>query len=152
MRKKINLTLANIHTPVPGYATKLEKSMDRIFATLPVGKIVKRVNWGITTNTDLFAPGGDHIYEGEDTKEEKTDLEKTVLRCERQTLRRLPKRKALVFAFKTFQHPIRQIKEERNGGLLARAIKGLSEGSVPRMAYYKRGVVWGETVKNFLRS
>lgn len=56
--------------------------MDRIFATLPVGKIVKRVNWGITTNTDLFALGGNYIYEGEDTKEEKIDLEKTVLRCE----------------------------------------------------------------------
>jgi hypothetical protein len=91
MRKKINLTLANILIPVPGYAAKLEKSMDRIFATLPVGKIVKRVNWGITTNTDLFALGGNHIYEGEDTKEEKIDLEKTVLRCERQTLHRLPK-------------------------------------------------------------
>ena len=86
MRKKINFTLANIHTPVPGYAAKLEKPMDRIFETLPVGKIVKRVNWGITTNTDLFALGGNYIYEGEDTKEEKT-----VLRRERQTLCRLPK-------------------------------------------------------------
>jgi hypothetical protein len=102
MHKKINLTLANIHTPVPGYAAKLEKFMDRIFATLSVGKIVKRVKWGITTNTDLFALGGNHIYKGEDTKEEKIDLEKTMLRCERQTLRRLPKSKALVFAFKTF--------------------------------------------------
>lgn len=113
--------------------------MVRFFATLPVGKIVKRVNWGITTNTDLFALGGNHIYEDEDTKEEKIDLEKTVLRCERQTLHRLPKSKALVFAFKTFQYPIRQIKEEGNGELLARAIEGLGEGSVPRMAYYKRG-------------
>lgn len=57
-----------------------------------------------------------------------------------------------MFAFKTFQYPIRQIKEEGNGELLARAIERLSEGSVPRMAYYKRGVVWGETVKKFLRS
>ena len=57
-----------------------------------------------------------------------------------------------MFAFKTFQYPIRRIKEEGNGELLARAIEGLSEGGIPRMAYYKRGVVWGETVKNFLRS
>ena len=54
-----------------------------------------------------------------------------------------------MFAFKTFQYPIRQIKEEGNGELLARAIEGLSECSVPRMAYYRRGVVWGETVKKF---
>lgn len=152
MRKKINLTLVNIHTPVSGYAAKLEKLMDRIFAALPVGKIVKRVNWDITTNIDLFVLGGNRIYKGEDTKEEKIDLVKTVLRCEKQTLRRPLKSKALVFAFKTFQYPIRQIKEGRNGELLAGAIEGLSEGSVPRMAYYKRGVVWGETVKNFLGS
>lgn len=151
-RKKINLTLADIHTPVPGYASKLEKSMDRFFATLPVGKIVKRVNWSVTTNTDLFALGGNHVYEGEDTKYESIDLEKTVLRCERQTLHRLPESKALVFAFKTFQYPIRQIKEEGNGEMLAAAIEGLSDGSVPRMAYYKRGVVWGNAVREFLRS
>ena len=94
MREKINLTLANIPTPGPGYAAKLEKSMDRFFATLPVGKIVKRVHWSITTNTDLFTLGGNRIYESEDTKEEKIDMEKTALRRERQTLHRLSKSKA----------------------------------------------------------
>ena len=68
-------------------------------------------------------------------------MEKTGLRRERQTLNRLPKSKALVFAFKTFQYPIKQIKEEGNDELLAKAIEGLSESRVPRMTYYKRGVV-----------
>ena len=36
MRKKIDLTLANMHTPVPGYAAKLENLAERVFATLPV--------------------------------------------------------------------------------------------------------------------
>jgi len=99
MRKKINLTLANMHTPVLGYAAKLEKPMDQFFATLPVGKIVKRVKWGIA---DLITPSGNHIYEGEDTKEEKIDSEKTVLKCERQTLHRLPKSKALVLRLRQF--------------------------------------------------
>ena len=34
---------------------------------------------------------------------------------------------------------------------MAQAIDGLSEGSVPEVAVYKRQVVWGEKVKAFLR-
>lgn len=45
-----------------------------------------------------------------------------------------------------------EIKEEGNGEVLAQAIEGLKSGSVPEMYFYKRGVVWGEAVKEFLRS
>lgn len=58
----------------------------------------------------------------------------------------------MVFAFKTYMYPIREIKEEGLGEELARAIEGLEEGSVPQMMFYKRGVVWGKAVKEFLRS
>lgn len=79
-------------------------------------------------------------------------MRKTFLRCERQTLHRLPQTKALVFAFKTYLYPLREIKEEGKGEELAAAIEGLETGSVPQMMFYKRGVVWGEAVKRFLRS
>lgn len=42
--KKLNLKLRDIHTPVPQYKEKLEKSMDRYFDRLKVGKFVKRAN------------------------------------------------------------------------------------------------------------
>jgi hypothetical protein len=42
--KKLNLKLRDIHTPVPQYKEKLEKSMDRFFDKLKVGKFVKRAN------------------------------------------------------------------------------------------------------------
>lgn len=42
--KKLNLKLREIHTPVPHYKEKLEKSMDRYFDRLKVGKFVKRAN------------------------------------------------------------------------------------------------------------
>lgn len=57
-REKLGLRLADIHGPVPGYADKLERSMDRFFARLDVGRCVKRVNWSITTETELFAAFG----------------------------------------------------------------------------------------------
>ena len=40
----LNLKLRDIHAPVPGYKEKLEKSMDRWFDRLEVGKVVRRVN------------------------------------------------------------------------------------------------------------
>lgn len=54
-RKKLGNCLAKIHEPVPGYPEKLEKSMDRFFDKLETGKYVKRINWGIATNAELFS-------------------------------------------------------------------------------------------------
>lgn len=154
-RRKLGLKLADIHGPVPGYAAKLEKSMDRFFASLPLGKIVKRHNWSVTTDTRLFAIEGNHLSEEEHRAGagavQHIDLRQTVLRCERQTLHRLPQSKALVFAFKTYQYPIQELRDEGSGEELAQAIDGLAEGSVPGMTVYKRQVVWGEKVKAFLR-
>ncbi|KAH4165298.1 hypothetical protein HBH43_142750 [Parastagonospora nodorum] len=111
-RSKLGRLLADIHAPVPHYAAKLEKSMDRFFASLPVGKMLKRANWSISTNGEL---------------------------------------RALVFAFKTYQYPIQEVKDEGSGEILAQAIDGLARGSVPDIRIYKRQVVWGEKVKAFLR-
>ena len=184
-REKLGLRLASIHGPVPHYSEKLERSMDRFFSKIEVGRYVRRFNWGITTNTKLFAAfGGTHG--SADEKEEpmkpgaldvdrvrlpslpllrsKVDAvfpadllslslsRQTLVRCERQTLHRLPRSKALVFSFHTYTYPIQSIKDEGSGEDLAQAIDGLKEGSAPQMHFYKRGAVWGEAVKAFLRS
>lgn len=41
---KMGLKLRDIHSPVPRYKEKLMTSMDRYFARLEVGKLVRRVN------------------------------------------------------------------------------------------------------------
>ncbi|KAF2231652.1 hypothetical protein EV356DRAFT_286614 [Viridothelium virens] len=179
-RAKLGLGLADIHTPVPGYAQKLERSMDRFFAGLPRGKMVKRANWSVTTNRELFCLEGNHgkvegvggaggvggeglpggregEREGEGKgeeggEEEQFEIEDCVLRCERQTLHRLPETGALVFAFKTYQYELGDVKREGNGEALAQAIEGLRAGSVPSINVYKRGAVWGKKVKEYLRT
>jgi hypothetical protein len=153
-RSKLGLSLADIHTPVPGYAAKLQKSMDRFFASLPVGRIVKRHNWTITTKPDLHVLSGTHIHSEDELAEgekEDVDLAGTVLRCERQTLHRLPETRALVFAFKTYTYPIKQLRDEGSGTALAEAIEGLGKGNVPEMTIYKRQVLWAPKVTAFLR-
>ena len=47
---------------------------------------------------------------------------------------------------------LRDVKLEGVGDELADAIDGLKSGNVPAMDIYKRGVVWGEAVKDYLRS
>lgn len=54
-REKLGKRLADIHGPVPGYKTKLQKSMDRYFARLESGKLVMRVNWSLTVDEELFS-------------------------------------------------------------------------------------------------
>lgn len=73
-----------------------------------------------------------------------------MLRCERQTLHRLPHSNAIVFAFHTYTYPLRQIKAEGLGSELAAAIDGLRDGSAPDIFAYKRGPVWADAAKAFL--
>lgn len=177
---KLGKPLATIHEPVPAYGARLERSMDRFFAKMELGKAVRRTNWSVTTNADLYCPVGNHMYADDAKakskdesamKNEKTpdihssDLEESIaqqkkdvvidncrLRCERQTLHRLPKTKALVFAFKTYQYTLDEVKAEGSGPALAEAIAGLGQGNSPGMAFYKRGVVWGDKVIEYLKS
>lgn len=179
LRQKIGLPLAAIHIPVPGYKAKLEKSMDRFFARLETGKLVKRSNWALTTEGEtLFSEGGNHLYSDGKTSEtvdadygaqqksssQKIDLQSQIdaqkatvaieecrLRSERQMLFRLPKSGAIVFSFKTYTYLLEDVKRDGYAEELAQAIEGLGEGNVPEMMVYKRGVVWGDVVKEYLR-
>jgi hypothetical protein len=167
---KLNKTLAEIHGPVPGYKEKLERPMNRYFTSLPKGKIVKRHNWNIALDRDLFAPRENPLtvlplwlmgwikmvlewlgIEVLKMKSADLDPEQMNVRCERQTLHRLIESEdTLVFAFKTYQYPLRQIRDEGGGPALAEAIRGIKDGSVPAIAWYKASVYWGQVVVEYL--
>ncbi|KAF3392508.1 hypothetical protein F1880_008692, partial [Penicillium rolfsii] len=150
--EKLNLKLRDIHTPVPRYKEKLEKSMDRFFDRIKVGHFVKRANWTIQNTDRLFAATGNHGYEGEVAVQEDLNLDLARVRVERQFLHRLPQTRALLFSVKTLLYPLSDIKEEGLGDTLAEAIDGLKEGNAPSFHFYKRAAVWGESAKAYLRS
>ncbi|KAF5692404.1 hypothetical protein FDENT_2926 [Fusarium denticulatum] len=157
---KLNKTLAEIHGPVPGYKEKLERPMNRYFTSLPKGKVVKRHNWNISIGRDLFVPRENPLtvlplwlmgwiktvlewlgIEVLKMKSADLDTEEMNVRCERQTLHRLMENDdMLVFAFKTYQYPLRQIRDEGGGPALAEAIRGIDRGGVPQIAWYKASV------------
>lgn len=77
--QKLGLPLSAIHSPVPGYADKLERGMDRFFGRLQPGTYKQRTNWTVTTGTGLFAAfggvhGGDDDM-GEELRADELDLE-----------------------------------------------------------------------------
>lgn len=43
-KEKFGMKLRDIHKPVPGYKAKLERSMDKVFANIEVGKVIQRSN------------------------------------------------------------------------------------------------------------
>ncbi len=71
---------------------------------------------------------------------------------ELQTLTRLPKTQAILFSFKTYLWPVKEVKEEGLGPQFADAIEGLPRGNAPGMWVYKGGIRWGKSVCAYLRS
>jgi hypothetical protein len=74
------------------------------------------------------------------------------LRVELQSLSRLPKTKAILFSFKTYMYPLKDLKDEGLGAELADAIDGLKGGNAPGMFKYKGGVRWGKSICEYLRA
>ncbi|KAK3346138.1 hypothetical protein B0T25DRAFT_269888 [Lasiosphaeria hispida] len=150
--EKLGRVLRDVHGPVPAYG-KIGPSMEKFFGRLEAGRSVKRVNWGIQTHADLFAPSGNHVYVGEEAQEDQEiDVESARLRVELQTLTRLPQTRAILFSFKTYLYPLGDIKAEGLGPQLADAIEGLKAGNAPGMWVYKGSVRWGQAACGFLRS
>lgn len=148
--QKLNLSLADIHGPVPFYKQKIEKAMDRFFSKLKTGHFVLRVNWSCQAHTQLYAVGLNHALEDHELDgldPHKQDFSKVFLRCERQCLMRLPRTKAVVFTIRTYLTPMSQIKQEDCAMDLVSAIENLP----PTTAHYKRAEEWGDAVVSYLR-
>lgn len=112
LSEKIGRPLIDIHAPVPGFAEQLGAPVERLFERLDAEKPVQRLNWSLVNTDQLFLPPS-HRREPVDL--EPVDLEPDEigtalrLRVERQTLRRLPDTKAVVFSIRTFVHPLDEV-------------------------------------------
>ncbi|KAJ6445178.1 phosphatidylethanolamine-binding protein [Purpureocillium lavendulum] len=151
---KVGKLLKDIHAPVPSY-DKIGASMERFFARTEVGKSVKRLNWAIQTHGELYNSGSNHMTNEEalDTPQDADiNIDESYYRVELQTLTRLPRTRALLFSFKTYLYPLRQIKEEGLGSELADAVDGLKAGNAPGTWVYKGAARWSERVCEYLRA
>lgn len=100
LAEKLGRPMAGIHAPVPGFAERLAGPADRFLGTLEPDRPVWRANWSLTDDPELFQP---------DTRTRRVEVaqdeagRKLWLRVERQTLRRLPRSRLVVFTIRTFR-------------------------------------------------
>lgn len=98
--QKLGQPMAMIHQPVPGFDQRLEVPVDRFFSNLEPERPVWRANWGLTSKYGLHLP---------DRSDRLSDLaadevgERLYLRVERQTLRRLPLSRHVVFGIRSMR-------------------------------------------------
>ncbi|WP_179380499.1 heme-dependent oxidative N-demethylase family protein [Jannaschia marina] len=95
LAEKIGRPLTRIHAPVPDYDTGLATRVQRMFDRLPAGRAMWRAN------ALGYADAALHQPHREATPREDGDPVR-YLRCERQTVLRLPRTGALLFAVHTY--------------------------------------------------
>ncbi len=131
---KIGKPLNAIHAPIPGYAERLAPTMDKFFDRLKVEKPVWRLNWSLMDDPTLFQPTG-HGRTGVNTDITPENAGDTLwLRMERQTLRRLPRSRDILFTIRVYVRPLAHLASQpARAAQLAAALRALP----PSMRRYK---------------
>ncbi|GAA4761583.1 hypothetical protein GCM10023219_02090 [Stakelama sediminis] len=103
---KMGRPLTAIHAPIHGYAEQLAAGVDHFFATLKAGAIFGRANWFIVASDDWrYLPTDDPATRFAHVTADNAGRA-LFLRCERQTLRRLPETGAVLFTIGIAVEPL----------------------------------------------
>ena len=118
---KLGLPLVALHRPIHGYAEQLASGVDHFMAKLAPGPIFGRSNWFVSPVPDLRwledRPDGEAFAGLTDGNAG----ERLFVRCERQTLRRLPETGAILFTIGVYLAPLGTLSDA-NVGRLAEAL------------------------------
>lgn len=123
---KIGKPLNTIHAPVPGYEEQLATTMDKFFDRLKVDKPVWRLNWSLMDDPTLFQPSGHGRTGGNAAITPENAGDRLWLRMERQTLRRLPRTRDILFTIRVYVKPLAQLAPDR-AAQLAAALRALPQ-------------------------
>ena len=122
---KMGLPMSGIHKPVPDYSEKLSRPVDSFFNRIDVDRPVWRVNWSLTTDPTMFQPVRQKYSASELPITSKNAGDQVYMRCERQTLRRLPHTGWILFTIKTYLDKVSKLhkypKEAQNLSSLLRS-------------------------------
>lgn len=95
LASKIATTLDDIHAPVPGYDVELARPTSSFFDRLTPERSFWRLNWTLLDSPALHQPTRARLSPS-------GDLDEWYFRVERQTLRQLPRTRAVVFTIRTY--------------------------------------------------
>ncbi|KDR69010.1 hypothetical protein GALMADRAFT_272187 [Galerina marginata CBS 339.88] len=112
LAEKMGKPLHEVHGPVPDYKEKMQSSMDRYFTNMPSDKPIQRGSWSLEIGQLLYSQPGDPHFGFRERQEPNLQVEDIFLRVDWQTLRRLPKSRAIVFNFKALFTPVVDFRNE----------------------------------------
>jgi dimethylamine monooxygenase subunit A len=128
LASKIGTTLDEIHAPVPGFDESLARPTKSFFDRLTPERAFWRLNWTLLDSPTLFQPTSARVAPS-------GDLADWYFRVERQTLRQLPKSRAVVFTIRTYVTPAVTLSE-RDEQFLPTLLHAL-ESAPPSTQSYK---------------
>lgn len=144
---KIGKPLADVHGPVPLYADRLSRPVDRFFHNLKPDRIVERLNWSLLDDPALFQPGGKWRTAGDVAITPDNVADRVFLRVERQTLRALPSSGAVLFGIRVHVYPISRIADSpEQAATLAAAARALPA----EIQHYKSLLVFRSALLSWL--
>jgi len=146
---KIGKPLSAVHGPVPFYADRLARPVDRFMRHVKPGHIVSRLNWSLLDDPALFQPGGKWRVDGGAGITAQNAGGRVFLRVERQTLRRLPVTEAVLFGIRVHVYPLEHVIDRPDRAVgLAEAVRALP----PEIQHYKSLLPFREALLGWLES
>jgi dimethylamine monooxygenase subunit A len=108
LSEKIGRRLPDVHQPVPLYANRLARPVDRFMRHIKPNHIASRLNWSLLDDQALFQPGGKWRRDANTDITADNAGTRVFLRVERQTLCRLPASGAVLFGIRVHVYPLQQ--------------------------------------------
>ncbi|MGN6374134.1 MAG: heme-dependent oxidative N-demethylase family protein [Sphingomonas sp.] len=119
LAEKMGAPLAAIHAPIHGYAEQLSAGVDHFIQTLPAGPIYARANWFVVpTDAWRYLPQDDPATRFAHVAPDNAG-DTLFVRCERQTLRRLPETGAILFTIGVAVSPLGALSDAAQARVLA---------------------------------
>lgn len=105
LRSKIGASMAAVHAPVARLNEQLDDAIDGFFERLRPERSFWRLGWGILDTADGYTP----LDGTAAPRPEHPTLDDLHVRVERETLRRFPRTRAVLFTIRTYVSPLRSV-------------------------------------------
>ncbi len=144
LRSKLGLTMAGVHAPVDRLNDQLEAPIDSFFERLTPDRSFWRLGWGVLDTPEWYTP-----VDGTAAPRPVSPVpDQMYLRVERETLRRFPVTRCVLFTIRTYVSPV--LRSAPSAGVAARLAAALD--SLPGdVRDYKDLVATSDALADVLR-
>ena len=147
LQAKLGQPMRQIHQQVPDYSQRLASPVDSMFDRLREDSPGLRFNWTIVESPDLHLTQSKQNVQFNPAITSHNAGEALWLRVERQTLRRLPLSRGVLFTIRTYVYPLAEVVQNPTHAVeLRKAIATL----IPEMQIYKNLLPFRQALLSYL--